>query len=662
MSFTALEHRASNERAGPAYQGIEQDVDSPGTEVDSQNSVTTKTSFVDVWKRYPSTVALIFAPYLLGYFAAVAHFALYDHLHRKKVNLETSLPQAGVSAIALVLVTIFRLALLSSLGLAFTQILWRRIRSASMTLDNIDHLPRLKHDLSIVFHLGIFRVVPTLSMIALLGWLITAGMILPPGSIDIVRKSFDDLVEQRVQVFNSSSFGNGTFSSALDNMLATQESWQYLSTRQPVLATAKAALVSGDIVASTRGCRQNCSFVTDFQGPSVKCKTLAFNEVVEANLRGDDVYFPPVYSGGWTSARNSSSSTPGWYNPHENDTVPSQATNEGMLYQARTRPDTFFVSQHSLTNARPRLSGERLSYQRATEKLECQLYRGNYTVTTKYVDGLRKVYVVSKFTESLNALWGRDSWKYYPNASLSTAVMPKELSSTIQVINLFALVDGLVQALSGEYYNTTGIVVPGSRLSTSSKIRNGRSRSNQTIIADSVFNLARFALKPTDPGFHPTASDLILDLTEARLNAALQNITLSVMYAFDRWHTTTNMTQSSEYNMFSFSSRRRLIIPYVASLVLSLPFLCMGLMAMRANGEPGTDTASFMQALVATAGSERLRCVLAGCREGAWDVPKSVREMRIGYGEVSTRVDGEVRMRRTFGIEDEFGDAKRGAC
>jgi hypothetical protein len=450
------------------------------------------------------------------------------------------------------------------------------------------------------------------------------------------------------------------------------------STRQPVLATAKAALVSGDIVASTRGCRQNCSFVTDFQGPSVKCKTLAFNEVVEANLRGDDVYFPPVYSGGWTSARNSSSSTPGWYNPHENDTVPSQATNEGMFYQARTRPDTFFVSQHSLTNARPRLSGERLSYQRATEKLECQLYRGNYTVTTKYVDGLRKVYVVSKFTESLDALWGRDSWKYYPNASLSTAVMPKELSSTIQVINLFALVDGLVQALSGEYYSTTGIDVPGSRLSTS-KIQNGRSRkphtirshrlrlthnpgSNQTIIADSVFNLARFALKPTDPGFHPTASDLILDLTEARLNAALQNITLSVMYAFDRWHTTTNMTQSSEYNMFSFSSRRRLIIPYVASLVLSLPFLCMGLMAMRANGEPGTDTASFMQALVAAAGSERLRCVLAGCREGAWDVPKSVREMRIGYGEVSARVDGEVRMRRTFGIEDEFGDAKRGAC
>ena len=97
-----------------------------------------------------------------------------------------------------------------------------------MVLEELDRLPRLKHDFSIIFHLGVFRVVPALSMIALLGWLITAGMILPPGSIDIVRVSFDEKAEQRVQIFNSSSFGNGTFSSALDNMLATQESWRYL--------------------------------------------------------------------------------------------------------------------------------------------------------------------------------------------------------------------------------------------------------------------------------------------------------------------------------------------------------------------------------------------------------------------------------------------------
>lgn len=66
MSFTALEYRASMERARPVYRGIEQNVDSEGSGADSQTSETIKTSFVDVWKRYPSTVTLIFAPYLLG--------------------------------------------------------------------------------------------------------------------------------------------------------------------------------------------------------------------------------------------------------------------------------------------------------------------------------------------------------------------------------------------------------------------------------------------------------------------------------------------------------------------------------------------------------------------------------------------------------------------
>lgn len=54
------------ERARPAYRGIEEDTNSVVTEADNQTSEAIKTSFVDVWKRYPSTVTLMFAPYFLG--------------------------------------------------------------------------------------------------------------------------------------------------------------------------------------------------------------------------------------------------------------------------------------------------------------------------------------------------------------------------------------------------------------------------------------------------------------------------------------------------------------------------------------------------------------------------------------------------------------------
>jgi hypothetical protein len=92
-----------------------------------------------------------------------------------------------------------------------------------------------------------------------------------------------------------------------------------------------------------------------------------------------------------------------------------------------------------------------------------------------------------------------------------------------------------------------------------------------------------------------------LDLSEDRINEALQNITLSVMYTLDWWYTTANITRSLNYNTFSFSSRPRLIIPYAASLLLSLPFLFLGFRALQLNGAPAMDT-SFLQTLVTTTG------------------------------------------------------------
>jgi hypothetical protein len=61
----------------------------------------------------------------------------------------------------------------------------------------------------------------------------------------------------------------------------------------------------------------------------------------------------------------------------------------------------------------------------------------------------------------------------------TTAVVPENLTSTIQVINLFALVDGLVQALTGEYYNNTAIKIPGLQPSASSLTQMGRPRKSQ---------------------------------------------------------------------------------------------------------------------------------------------------------------------------------------
>jgi hypothetical protein len=189
--------------------------------------------------------------------------------------------------------------------------------------------------------------------------------------------------------------------------------------------------------------------------------------------------------------------------------------------------------------------------------------------------------------------------------------------------------------------------------------------ANQTIIADSVFNRARYNFNPNsdrmgncvdlNPGRPAIGNCMDLDLSEDRINEALQNITLSVMYTLGWWYTTANVTRSLNYNTFSFSSRPRLIIPYAASLLLSLPFLFLGFRALQLNGAPAMDT-SFLQTLVTTTGSTRLREMAAAGSEAPHDVPESVKETRIRFGYMLERNGEDVVKRSTFGLEDEVED------
>jgi hypothetical protein len=158
---------------------------------------------------------------------AAAHLVLYSYLDDKRINIDTSLPQSWVSAIALVFVNTFRMSICFSLGVAFTQLLWRRIRTTSMLLGDFDRLQCLQTDLRALLHPKTLRMVSILSIVAALGWLITAAMILPPGSLTVVAKTFRSETEQRVPTFNSSFTGNGTFVSANEYMLAEHSQWLY---------------------------------------------------------------------------------------------------------------------------------------------------------------------------------------------------------------------------------------------------------------------------------------------------------------------------------------------------------------------------------------------------------------------------------------------------
>lgn len=179
--------------------------------------------------------------------------------------------------------------------------------------------------------------------------------------------------------------------------------------------------------------------------------------------------------------------------------------------------------------------------------------------------------------------------------------------------------------------------------------------ADQTIIRDIIFNKARFDWNRRD---YWDTNDV--NITESGINQALQNITIAMMQINPSWNTTTNVTQTNYNNIFSFSSKPRLIVPYACSLAAILPFLILGYSSMRLNGVPAIS-GGFVQTLMTTTGSSALRdAAAAGCLGGKQNIPRKLNDMEVVYGElIEDKKRGGVK-RATFGVKDEIVALKKG--
>jgi hypothetical protein len=227
--------------------------------------------------------------------------------------------------------------------------------------------------------------------------------------------------------------------------------------KQPVLATSKGVLISGDVIASTSPCGSNCTFIVSFHGPLAKCDTTNFNESLPVVPTEGLIQALPKYSGGWNVANidrspvNSGDPHPGWITTKNGS---SRELCDGKypvpFYCTRlvNQPNTFFVSQHTILFDELSFSRAGVTLPRSTKKTSCTLHRGRYTLRTTYLDGRRTFNLSTSRDETLDALWAVDRDKL----TGVNQVVPVSMTSSFQVMNLFALFDSLVQALRGEYY------------------------------------------------------------------------------------------------------------------------------------------------------------------------------------------------------------------
>jgi hypothetical protein len=152
----------------------------------------------------------------------------------------------------------------------------------------------------------------------------------------------------------------------------------------------------------------------------------------------------------------------------------------------------------------------------------------------------------------------------------------------------------------------------------------------------------------------------LLNVTQDSLNEQLFNITASMMMTFGMWNTSANATILKIINVYSFSRPLNLILPYFISLLLGLPFILIGGIALHMNGVSAMD-GGFMQIIMTSTGSAVLdRAAAGGCLGGEENVPQELKNLKIRFGEIIDREEPGRIKRAGFGVEAEITPLNRG--
>lgn len=134
-------------------------------------------------------------------FAALGHFMLVKHLDRRPVDT-SFLTQTQVSAVSILLSTIFKAALTASMGMCFAQHLWYLLRGTAMSLSTVEMLFVIRTDILALLNPQGIRRAPLLFLMALLVWCIGLATIYPPGALIVVFQAQEFTESRNLSVMN----------------------------------------------------------------------------------------------------------------------------------------------------------------------------------------------------------------------------------------------------------------------------------------------------------------------------------------------------------------------------------------------------------------------------------------------------------------------------
>jgi hypothetical protein len=141
------------------------------------------------------------------------------------------------------------------------------------------------------------------------------------------------------------------------------------------------------------------------------------------------------------------------------------------------------------------------------------------------------------------------------------------------------------------------------------------------------------AYKPDHERYSSSLEYQKLVVNESLLKSLLANITISAL-SLNTWYGHVSGTETRPFNIYRFENKVNFFLAYGLSLLLAMPFIGIGLLAIRDNGVTAID-GGFLQILMTTTGRTKLEAAaVKGCVGCEENIPLELINLKIRLGEL----------------------------
>ncbi|KAH6957189.1 hypothetical protein DER45DRAFT_595857 [Fusarium avenaceum] len=208
------------------------------------------------------TLILMTGSLLSGVVLSIGHHLFYDYLNNRIVQSQNQ--QEWFLRIGTGMAFLTRALLSAAVGIAYTQILWRTLRSKSVTINGINSMFGVPHNAWDFTTSELWTAAPALTIIAAIAWALPLIAVITPATLSIEISS-----EPNVTVVDS----------PIPNIDYDQTLWfgEWLENRTVVHSVLISRLLlpvaTLGYILNAPAPFPNSSYSVEFYGPSISCET-----------------------------------------------------------------------------------------------------------------------------------------------------------------------------------------------------------------------------------------------------------------------------------------------------------------------------------------------------------------------------------------------------